>query len=264
MTLAEILAGIRAGQAVGQSESFTNLTGAAAEERRSLADARRQLQEQRKERERQAARQERRRGRGRTVGSLLGAGLALLATGGTAAPLLLGAATGLGSFAGQKAAGDLSLDDVRSGLGGGMFFRGAREDISGAERDVNRFLNEAEQNFKQRQAVSAIGDAITGYRAGNFLANFDPSKKFDIRDLFKREPKVTQLNDTATLLDPPKAMDLLEPIKDRINIPVATPSAYETGMRLLEFQENNPMSAVSNARRGSFLMGSGAGYNPFG
>ena len=62
----------------------------------------------------------------------------------------------------------------------------------------------------------------------------------------------------------PKAMDLLEPIKDRINIPVATPSAYETGMRLLEFQENNPMSAVSNARRGSFLMGSGAGYNPFG
>ena len=30
MTLAEILAGIRAGQAVGQSESFTNLTGVAA------------------------------------------------------------------------------------------------------------------------------------------------------------------------------------------------------------------------------------------
>tara|TARA_R100000664_G_scaffold3195_1_gene7383 strand:- start:7446 stop:8240 length:795 start_codon:yes stop_codon:yes gene_type:complete len=264
MTLAEILAGIRAGQAVGQSESFTNLTGVAAEERASLADARRKLQEQRKERERQAARQERRRGGARTIGALGGAALALLASGGTAMPLVLGAASGLGSFLGQKAAGDLSLDDVRSGLGGGMFFRGARENISGAERDINRFLNEAEQNFKQRQAVSAIGDAITGYRAGNFLANFDPSKKFSIGDLFKREPKVTQLNDTASLLDPPKAMDLLEPIKDRINIPVATPSAYETGMRLLEFQENNPMSAVSNARRGSFLMGSGAGYNPFG
>jgi hypothetical protein len=42
------------------------------------------------------------------------------------------------------------------------------------------------------------------------------------------------------------------------------PSAYETGMRLLEFEDNNPMSAVSSARRGSFLMGSNAGYNPFG
>jgi hypothetical protein len=138
MTLAEILAGIRAGQAVGQSESFTNLTGAAAEERRSLADARRQLQEQSKERERQAARQEKRRGGARTIGALGGAALALLASGGTAIPLVLGAASGLGSFIGQKAAGDLSLDDVRSGLGGGMFFRGARENISGAEKDINR------------------------------------------------------------------------------------------------------------------------------
>ena len=260
MTLAEIMAGARAGQSIGQAQSFTNLTGAAAEERRSLADARRQLEEQRKERERQAARQERRRGRGRTLGGLLGAGLALLASGGTAAPLVLGAASGLGSFAGQKAAGDLSLDDVRSGLGGGMFFRGAREDISGAERDVNRFLNEAEQNFKQRQAVSAIGDAITGYRAGNFLANFDPSKKFNIRDLFKKETKVDDVADPRQLMDIPTTIQDAARSKNIFT----PPSAYETGMRLLEFEDNNPMSAVSSARRGSFLMGSGAGYNPFG
>ena len=121
MTLAEILAGIRAGQAVGQSESFTNLTGAATEERRSLADARRQLQEQSKERERQAARQEKRRGRGRLAGSILG-GLAgaLLAplTGGLSIKAGAALGAGLGSFGGQKAAGDLSLDDVRSGLSG--------------------------------------------------------------------------------------------------------------------------------------------------
>ena len=215
MTLAEILAGIRAGQAVGQSESFTDLTGAVAEERRSLADARRQLQEQTKERERQAARQEKRRGRGRLAGSILG-GLAgaLLAplTGGLSIKAGAALGAGLGSFGGQKAAGDLSLDDVRSGLGGGMFFRGAREDISGAERDTNRFLNEAEENFKQKQLTSAVGDALTAFNIagmGNPIDRFkstffkssatgaQPLLDINLRDL----PQAALNVDTSSLGD---------------------------------------------------------------
>ena len=213
MTLAEIMAGVRAGQSIGQAQSFTNLTGTAADERRALADARRQLEEQQKERERQAAGQERKRGRGRLLGGLLGAGLAF-ATGGTS--LALGAGAGLGSFLGQKAVGHLSLDDVSSGLGGGMFFGGAREDISGAERDVNRFLSEAEDNFKQKQFTSAIGDAITGYKAGNFLSNIggelskDAVKdKFSFKDLFsKKEDAVDPLMEVAEKLKMPN-LDLI-------------------------------------------------------
>jgi hypothetical protein len=179
MTLAEIMAGARAGQSIGQAQSFTNLTGTAADERRALADARRQLEEQQKERERQAAGQEKKRGRGRLIGSILGglAGVALAPlTGGLSIKGGAALGAGLGSFAGQKAAGDLSLDDVSSGLAGGMFFSGAREDISGAERDVNRFLSEAEDNFKQKQFTSAIGDAFTGYNVASLAGN--PLDKF--------------------------------------------------------------------------------------
>ena len=255
MTLAEILAGIRAGQSVGLSEAFTNLTGVAADERESILAARRDIKDQQEDREYEAAEQERKRGRGRLIGGILGglAGAALAPlTGGLSIKAGTALGAGLGSFTGQKVSGDLSLDDVRSRLGEGMFFQGARENVSGAVKDINRFLNEAEENFKQKQLTSAFGDAITGYSAGGLLQGmFNPT---------------TQLADSATALNPPKTVDLLEPIRDRMRLPIqsVTPTSYQRGMQLLELQDRFPNINPLSSRRGSFMMGGSSGYNPFG
>ena len=93
-----------------------------------------------------------------------------------------------------------------------MFFRGAREDISGAERDTNRFLNEAEENFKQKQLTSAVGDALTAFNIagmGNPIDRFkstffkssatgaQPLLDINLRDL----PQAALNVDTSSLGD---------------------------------------------------------------
>lgn len=163
MTLPEILAAARASQATGFSEAFTDLTGAAAEERADILAAQENIKDQQEAAERQTARQETKRGRARLIGGILGglAGAALAPlTGGLSVRAGAAIGAGLGSFGAQKAAGDLSLDNISSGLGEGMFFGRVRENISGKVQDLNRFLNEAEENFKQRQLTSAAGDAL--------------------------------------------------------------------------------------------------------
>tara|TARA_A100000172_G_scaffold72310_2_gene53372 strand:+ start:623 stop:1384 length:762 start_codon:yes stop_codon:yes gene_type:complete len=253
MTLPEILAAARAGQATGFSESFTDLTGIAADEKRDIFDARQNIKDQQEDAQYETAEQERKRGRGRLIGKILGAlaGAALApVTGGLSIKAGTALGAGLGSFAGQKAAGDLSLDNISSGLGEGMFFGNARKNISGAVEDVNRFLGEAEQTFKEKQLASALGDAVTGYSAGNLLEGFfNPS---------------TNLKDMASILNPPKEIDKLEAIKNRLRLPMqnVVPTSYERGMQLLELEDRFPIGTVMNSRRGSFLMGSG--YNPFG
>tara|TARA_A100001515_G_scaffold48900_1_gene38678 strand:+ start:3884 stop:4642 length:759 start_codon:yes stop_codon:yes gene_type:complete len=178
MTLGELLARSRARQAIGEAEAFTELTSDVETEKREIKEASRVIEAARKKAAEQAKKQEQRRGIGRGFGGLLGYGLALAATGGAAAPLLLAGATGLGSFAGQKLAGDLSLEDVESGLGEGLFFKGARESITERESDLNRYLQEAEEGFKKRQISSALTDALTGYQVS----------KIDFKKLLGKEP----------------------------------------------------------------------------
>mgnify|MGYP003674972144 FL=1 len=161
MTLAEIMAGLGASQAVGSARTGASLTQAVEGEARDLRDAQRRLQEQ----EEEAARKDRRRKKRLGVGRMLGMGLgALLAlpTGG----LSLAAGAALGSGAGQLAAGasqrgGYKLDKVSSGLGEGMFFRGGREDISSAERDTNRYINDANSSFVTNALVNVASDYLT-------------------------------------------------------------------------------------------------------
>jgi len=161
MTLAEIMAGLGASQAVGGARTGALLTQTAEGERRQLREAQRRLEEQQKDRERKAKRREKRRGIGRLIGSAAGALLAL-PTGG----LSLAAGAALGSAVGQTGAalsqrGGYKLGDVSSGLGEGMFFKGGRADISSAERDTNRYLDEANQGFLTNIAASAASDFLT-------------------------------------------------------------------------------------------------------
>jgi hypothetical protein len=76
----------------------------------------------------------------------------------------------------------------------------------------------------------------------------------------------TQLADSATALNPPKTVDLLEPIRDRMRLPIqsVTPTSYQRGMQLLELQDRFPNINPLSSRRGSFMMGGSSGYNPFG
>ena len=154
MTLAEIMAGLGASQAVGGARTGALLTQTAEGERRQLLDAQRRLEEQQKDRGRKAKRREKRRGVGRLLGSTIG--------------FLIGGPAGaaIGSGLGQAGAaatqrGGYKLGDVSSGLGEGMFFKGGRADISSAERDTNRYLDEANQGFLTNIAASAASDFLT-------------------------------------------------------------------------------------------------------
>ena len=161
MTLAEIMAGLGASQAIGQASTGALLTRTAEGERRDILDAQRELEEQQRARQRKAKTREKRRGIGRLIGSAAGALLAL-PTGG----LSLAAGAALGSALGQVGAaatekGGYKLGDVRSGLGEGMFFKGGRADISSAEADVNRYLDEANTGYLQNIGASALSDYLT-------------------------------------------------------------------------------------------------------
>jgi len=161
MTLAQIMAGMGASQAVGMASTGALLTQTAQGEARDLRDAQRRLKEQEEEASRKAERRGKRLGVGRMLGMAAGALLAL-PTGG----LSLAAGAALGSGAGQLAAGasqrgGYKLDKVSSGLGEGMFFKGGRADISSAERDTNRYIDEANSGFVTNALVNVASDYLT-------------------------------------------------------------------------------------------------------
>ena len=172
MTLAEIMAGLGASQAIGQASTGALLTRTAEGERRDILDAQRELEEQRRARQRKAKTREKRRGIGRLIGSAAGALLAL-PTGG----LSLAAGAALGSALGQAGAaatekGGYKLGRVGSGLGEGMFFKGGRADISSAEADINRYIDEANTGYLQNIGASAVTDYFTALSVGK-IKGFD-------------------------------------------------------------------------------------------
>ena len=193
MTLAEIMAGLGASQAVGGARTGALLTQTAEGERRQLLDAQRRLEEQQKDRERKAKRREKRRGVGRLLGSTIG-----FLVGGPAGAAIGSGLGQAGAAATQR--GGYKLGDVSSGLGEGMFFKGGRADISSAERDVNRYLDDANKGFLTNIATSAVSDYLTagqlgkafpGIRGGGFKAF--GQKGVSLGDMLKYDPKSTGL-----------------------------------------------------------------------
>ena len=193
MTLAEIMAGLGASQAIGQASTGALLTRTAEGERRDILDAQRQLEEQQRARERKAKTRGRRRGIGRLIGSAAGALLAL-PTGG----LSLAAGAALGSALGQAGAaatekGGYKLGRVGSGLGGGMFFKGGRADISSAEADINRYIDEANTGYLQNIAASTVTDYLTASSLGKLegfgkyadIAAGEGGRGAALREMFK-------------------------------------------------------------------------------
>ena len=155
MTLAEIMASLQAGQAAGFGATGADLTMTAEGERRDIEAAQRQLREQQRRAEEQNRKRERRRGFGRAIGSGLG--------------FLVGGSAGqaIGSAIGQSIAGaGQRVGRVSSGLGAGMFFSGAREDITAEQRDINRFIGEANRGYQANVLSSAVTDYFTGELLG--------------------------------------------------------------------------------------------------
>ena len=155
MTLAELMAGARAGQAAGFGATGADLSITAEGERRDIMAAQRALREQQKRAQEQNKRREKRRG----VGRLIGSGIGFLAGG--------SAGQAIGSAIGQSLAGvGANVSRVSSGLGQGMFFSGSRQDIFASERDVNRFISDANKGFQANVLSSAITDYFTGELLG--------------------------------------------------------------------------------------------------
>ena len=254
MTLAEIMAGLGASQAVGGARTGALLTQTAEGERRQLLDAQRRLEEQQRERERKAKRREKRRGIGRLIGSAAGALLAL-PTGG----LSLAAGAALGSAAGQAGAaltqrGGYKLGDVSSGLGEGMFFKGGRADISSAERDVNRYLDDANKGFLTNIATSAITDYFTagqvekvapGIRGGGFKAF--GQKGVSLGDMLKYDPKSTGLGAFGKKGFIPSAIYSPKTMATEGYLDFVRPDISQYNKNYLSVK-GNPLTAISGSR----------------
>jgi|TARA_R110002050_G_scaffold291491_1_gene445992 hypothetical protein len=162
MTLAELMANLQSSQSTGFGSAGLDLSMDASSERRALQDARRQLLEQQKARGESAKKREQNRGLGRAIGAGAGALLAL-PTGG----LSLAAGAALGSLFGQTVATrGQKVRGVESGLASGMFFKGARKDLSSAEMDINRYISDANKGFTNQIIASSVGDYFTGQSLG--------------------------------------------------------------------------------------------------
>ena len=170
------LAAARSSQRSQGGLAGLQLTRTGTEELRSLQDEIRQMEEQMQAEEESARKREGRRGRGRLVGGILG-GLGAIATGGGS--LLIGAASGLGSAAGQelgarglgtaKGLGSRKrrLGRLQKGLQApGLFHEGRREDVELKRKDLNRFLRDADRQFDESIIAGALTDALTGYKFG--------------------------------------------------------------------------------------------------
>ena len=162
MTLQQIIAGLGAGQAVGMAESGKDLTQESAAELFDIRGAGRAITEGGRKASDKDVRRKRRRGVGRVLGGFLGYLL-----GGSLGLAPLGLA--LGSLGGQGIAaltqrGGYKLGEVSSGLDNEnkLFYQGAREDVSAAERDTNRFVKSANDKYLTDIAVNTVRDYFLG------------------------------------------------------------------------------------------------------
>ena len=177
--LSQLAAARSSGQALGGLADL-ELKKTGFEEQRTLEDEIRRIEDFGDAELQSNKKREGRRGRGRLVGLLAGAGLAM-ATGGSSLAIAL--AAGLGSAAGQElgarglgtSAGLGSrkrrLGRISKGLKApGLFFRGKRKDIETMRTDLNKFLGDADRHFNQKVLTSAAIDAFIAYKfAGSEL-----------------------------------------------------------------------------------------------
>ena len=153
MTLQQIIAGLGAGQTVGMAEAGKDLTQESAAEFFNIEGAGRAISEGERKALNKDVRRKKRRGVGRGIGAFIG--------------FLLGGAPGaaIGSLGGQGLAaltqrGGYKLGEVSSGLDNEnkLFYQGAREDVSSAESDTNRFINQANDKYLTDIAINTVRD----------------------------------------------------------------------------------------------------------
>jgi len=250
MTLAEIMAGLGASQAVGGARTGALLTETVEGERRDLRDARKRLEEQQKERDRKAKRRDKRRG----IGRLLGGGIGFLLGGAPGAAL--GSAIGQGGAAATQRGG-YKLDNVSAGLGQGMFFKGGREDISTAERDINRYLDDANTGFITNIATSAVSDYLTagqldkafpGIRGGGFKAIGEKGIGFDsIMDMLRFDPETTGLGAFDKKSFIPSAIYSPKTMAGEGYLDFIKPDISQYNKNYLSVK-GNPLTAISGSR----------------
>jgi len=166
MTLQEMLAGAEAQLGIGRDTAFTSLYEDAQEDKFNIEGIGADYDRQADQRGAQIIRQKEKAGTAGLLGAIAGG---LLGTAflnpvlGARVGTTLGA--GLGSFAGRKLSGDLSLDKItdRGGQGVRTFYQGAQERLADKKKDLNKFLQNAEGSFKRMQLVDSLKDAYSAY-----------------------------------------------------------------------------------------------------
>ena len=131
------------------------------------------------EKEKKAAEREKKRGKGRTIGGILGGVASIIATGGLSAiPLAIG--VGTGSYVGQRATdGGVSLrtpfgdqkrarlKDIERGNASNIFFRqDMLKNVEKSRDRMNKYLQAANDRYDESIISSALSDTLTAYQLG--------------------------------------------------------------------------------------------------
>lgn len=203
---------MRSGQPVMGQYGRTQAGMQAHEERFELEGRARELEEEFQKRGRQAEKREGRRGRGRAVGSLLGAilGQALIPIPGVGAAIGAGIGSGAGQMAGTRRAFTLAhpfgekrrptLKKLQLQPLKGKFFKQGRESLASEQKDINRQLKDIDKMFKESIGTSLLTDALTSFmfaegggfeRLGQYGKAYLPGV-FGGTELFKDRP-ITEL-----------------------------------------------------------------------
>ena len=135
-----------------------------------------------------------------------------------------------------------------------MFFKGGRADISSAERDVNRYLDDANKGFLTNIATSAITDYFTagqvekvapGIRGGGFKAF--GQKGVSLGDMLKYDPKSTGLGAFGKKGFIPSAIYSPKTMATEGYLDFVRPDISQYNKNYLSVK-GNPLTAISGSR----------------
>ena len=157
-TFAQLLARQRGQQALQTTLSRANLQSEAADERKSLDDARRNYEIEVEKAEREMKKRAKKRSRRRLAAQVLGTGVGLV----TGNPLLGAGITGAGSAVGAGLVKEYD-DFIEAEAGPGRFYSSARADFDADVASTNAFISEASEGQNLLDLTNALQDAYTSF-----------------------------------------------------------------------------------------------------
>ena len=239
-TFAELYSGANIGNRIGAMSGSLDMFKRVLADVSGLEKLEDLYEDKLADRGKQSADREKKRGKGRTLGAILGGAASIFLTGGLSAiPLALG--VGAGSYVGQRVTdGGVSLrtpfgdqrrarlKDIERGNTSNIFFRQdmARK-LEKSRNKMNDYLRSANDRYDQSIIASAMSDTLTAYQLGGL----DYSKAIKQVKNLKHLPAVAKgdmsVQTFRGLQDMAAGKDKGKILTDRFGIKTKAPTAVK-------------------------------------